>query len=35
MDYSNVGPRSPERWDWRKSKVIKEWGTKKILEISD
>ena len=24
MDCSNVGPRSSERWDWRKVKMIKE-----------
>ena len=35
MDYSNMGSRSSERWDWRKSKVIKEWGTGRILETND
>ena len=35
MNYSNVGPISSKRWDRRKVKVIKEWGTGKILETNN
>ena len=35
MDYSNVGPRSSKRWDWRKVNVIKEWEMRKILESNN
>ena len=32
MDYSDVGPRSTERWNWNKGKVVKKnEGRGKIL----